>query len=312
MELSYLLMEQIVSMALMVIMGFTLVKVKVLRSEQSNVLSAVTIYLICPCMIVSAFQIEYSADKLRGLIVAFVAATVGQLVMILLGHLLRRPLKLSAVECASIIYSNGGNLIIPLVSSLLGKQFVFYTCAFIASQNVLIWTHGIWLMGGQNGGGWKKIVKNPNIIAIGIGIILFLARIPLPTILASTVDRVGASLGPICMFLIGMLTAGTDLKEVFRRGKNYLICALRLLVCPLIFILGVRISGITLGDETIKSVLLVTNLAISAPVAVVVTQVANLYGSFHDAKIASSINVMSVVFCIATMPAMTALFQLIC
>ncbi len=312
MELSYLLMKQILSMALMVLMGFTLVKKKILRSEQSNVLSAVTVYLACPCMIISAFQIEFSADKLYGLVVAFVAAITAQVVLILLGHLVKKPLGLSAVECGSMIYSNGGNLLIPLVSALLGKEFVFYTCAFIAAQNVLIWTHGVWLMGGSENGGWKKIVTNPNIVGIVVGLSLFVARIPLPSILATTVDNVGAIIGPVCMFLIGMLMADSDLKEVFRRGKNYLVCGARLLVCPALFILGVRISGITMGDETIKSVLLVTMLAVSAPVAVAVTQIANLYKSIEDAKIAGSINVMSVILCIVTMPVMTAFYQFLC
>ena len=53
-----------------------------------------------------------------------------------------------------------------------------------------------------------------------------------------------------------------------------------------------------------------TVLAASAPVAVSVAQMADLWGG--DAKKAGAINVMSVILCIATMPLIIALYQAIC
>ena len=43
MELSLLLMKQILSMALMILMGFTVVRAGILKTEQSSVLSALVI-----------------------------------------------------------------------------------------------------------------------------------------------------------------------------------------------------------------------------------------------------------------------------
>lgn len=55
MELSLLLMEQILSMAIMILMGFAIVRLGVVRSEDSGVLAAITLNVISPCVIINAF-----------------------------------------------------------------------------------------------------------------------------------------------------------------------------------------------------------------------------------------------------------------
>ena len=52
---------------------------------------------------------------------------------------------------------------------------------------------------------------------------------------------------------------------------------------------------------------MVVLLATSAPAAVMVTQLAQIHG--RDARYASVINVMSVIFCIVTMPLMVLLYE---
>ena len=54
--------------------------------------------------------------------------------------------------------------------------------------------------------------------------------------------------------------------------------------------------------------LMVVLLATAAPAAAMVTQLAQLYNK--DVKYASVINVMSVIFCIVTMPVMVMLYEM--
>ena len=51
-------------------------------------------------------------------------------------------MKLNEVEATSIYYSNSGNLIVPLVTFILGKEWVLYGCVFMSVQLVFLWTHG--------------------------------------------------------------------------------------------------------------------------------------------------------------------------
>ena len=67
---------------------------------------------------------------------------------------------------------------IPLVGAVLGEEWVFYTTAFILVQTVLMWTHGVKLIGQEKELNIRKILCNPNVIAMIIGIAAFCAGDP--------------------------------------------------------------------------------------------------------------------------------------
>ncbi|AKA67539.1 Auxin Efflux Carrier [Clostridium scatologenes] len=140
--ISLLLIKQITELFLVMFMGFILVKTHLLKAEESKTLSAVALYLIMPCVIINAFQIKYTESIRNGLILAFVAAVLIHIILLILVKILGRIFNLDAVEKASMIYSNAGNLIIPIVTSVLGKEWVIYSSAFISVQLFLLWTHG--------------------------------------------------------------------------------------------------------------------------------------------------------------------------
>ena len=123
MELSLLLMQQIIKLFIMIFMGYMIVKVGILKSEDSRVFSAMVLYLIVPCVIMNAFQVEYSPEKASGLFLAFVTSLLLMLVTLPAVNLLGRLLKLNEVERMSVYYSNAGNLIIPLVTFILGEEW---------------------------------------------------------------------------------------------------------------------------------------------------------------------------------------------
>ena len=117
MELSVLLLRKILSMALMMLMGFAVVKIGAVKKGQTGILSSLTLYIICPCMILSAFQLEWSSERAAGLLLAALAAVFLHVLYIALTAVLKKCAKLDRIEQASLIYSNGGNLIVPLVGA---------------------------------------------------------------------------------------------------------------------------------------------------------------------------------------------------
>ena len=85
-------------------------------------------------------------------------------------------------------------------------------------------------------------------------------------------------ISPASMMVIGMVIGDVDLKWVFHQKRPYLICLLRLIVFPLIAV--VAFAGL-----------------------------AQIYGK--DSRYASVINVMSVIFCIITMPVMVLSYEML-
>lgn len=304
----YILTKKILSLAIIMVMGALLVRFRVLRSEDSKVLSTMSLYLIMPCMILSAFQVDYTEDVKNGLLLVFFAAAVILAFLIFSGALLKKLLQLDAVEQTSFIYSNAGNLIIPLVTAMLGKEWVIYTSGLILVQIVMLFTHATRLLSRQKEIDVKKIFLNPNILAIIAGVLLFFTKIHLPGILGDTVDSVGGLIGPISMLVTGMIIGSMDLKQVFSYRRVWLITFLRLIAAPLCILLILRFSGIASMVKGGKDILLVTYLANTTPVANTITQLAQVHG--NDAEYASAISVVTTIGCMITIPVMVMLYQL--
>ena len=307
MELSILLAEQIIALFLMVILGFLLVKIHLLKVNDSDVLSKLVVFVFSPCVLIQSFtHTHFSISTLSGLLLAIFGAAIVHVIYIALSKLGERFLGLNNIEKASLIYSNAGNLIIPLVSATLGDEWVFYSCAYIIVSTFLFWSHGKSVICEETKIELKKVITNPNILAIILGLIFFLTGFRLPSILDSCTASLGNMIGPASMLVIGMVIAEMDLKRIFTNRRAYMVCFGRLVLYPLITILVFCFSGILTLHEQASHILLVTLLAASAPCAANVTQIAQIY--HKDAVYASSINVITVVFCMITMPIMTAIY----
>lgn len=309
MELSFLLMEQIFAMVLIMAVGFIFVRMKLLREEDGKALSTIILYAACPCTIIASFQMDYTPERGQGIFIGIIGAVIVHLVFIVLSNIAEKVFGLGKIEKSSLSATNAGYILLPLVSATLGSEYVFYCSAFIAVQTVFFWTYLFGDLRGEKDISVRKILLNPNIIAIILGFILFFGRFTLPVVLSSAVQNLGNATGALSMLVIGMAVGRADLKEIFAYRRAYFICFGRLIVYPAIIILLILISGICAGNPAARKVLMCTMLASAAPVAAAVTQCAELYGL--DAKGAGMINVMSVLLCIASMPFMLWLYQIL-
>lgn len=309
MHISLLLMEQIIQLFLMIFMGFVIVKARLLKSEDSRVLSVIVLYLIVPCVIINAFQVDYTKDTVQGLLIALAASVLTQIVLLIVISVFGKLIHLNEVEVASIYYSNSGNLIVPIVTFILGKKWVLYGCVFMSVQLVFLWTHCKKIISREASYDWKKIVLNINMISIVIGVILFFTRIHLPSDINSTLSAVGSMIGPASMIVTGMLFAGMNLKKIFTNKRVYFVSFLRLVIVPVIALILIKCSQLSTFSSNRNKLMLIVFLAIITPSASTVTQMCQVYG--NDSQYASAINVVTTLFAIVSMPAMVILFQMI-
>ena len=290
MNISILLMEQIIQLFLMIFMGYLIVKVGLVKDEDSKVLSKIILYLIIPCVIINAFQV-----------------VMIQVLLLIIISIAGKLLHLNEVEIASVYYSNSGNLIVPIVTFILGQDWVLYGCVFMSVQLIFLWTHCKKIISRESSYDWKKIVLNINMISIFIGVVLFFAKIHLPEIINNTLGSVGSMIGPASMIVTGMLFAGMNLKQIFADKRVYFVSFLRLIAVPLLALVMIKISHLAMFSADGNKIMLIVFLAIITPSASTITQMCQVYG--NDSRYASAINVMTTLFSIITMPLMVMLFE---
>lgn len=307
--IAQLLLHKILQLFIIMIIGFILVKVKVAKSEDSLLLTKLSLYLFMPSAIINAFNVEITDSVVRGIVLSFAAAFLIHIVLLIVDIILKKSLGATDVERASIIYSNSGNLIIPIVAYVLGDEWVIYSSAFIIVQLIFIWTHGVRLFSSEKPS-IKKILLNVNMIVIAIGFVMLFLRLRLPSFVGEITSSLGGMLGPVSMIIAGMLAASVDFRKMLGKKRLYLVLLARLILCPLIVMALLKLVVMSVNIDNVKTILLITYFATITPTAATIMQFSQLHGK--DAEYATAINAVTTVGCVATMPALIMLFQAIC
>jgi len=305
--MSLVLFRQIFVMFIMMGMGAALIYTKLLKPEDSRILSVLCIYIINPCVIINAFQIDFTPEVRSGFLYTLALYTVAIFALMLLSGVCAKLFGLDSVERASVMYSNTGNLVVPIVMAVFGSEWVIYASAGMSVQLVFMWTQGNHLMSGEKGIKWKKILTNINLIAVAFGLFLLATGLRLPALVTSALDQMSDMMGPANMIMIGMLLTGVRWKEVLTHPRTWLVAALRMLVMPVIMFLMMYVSRCyTLVPEG-RTLTYIAYMALITPVATSITQLAQLHR--NRPEYAGAVNALTTLMCIGTMPLMTELYM---
>lgn len=299
-----ILIRQILQMFLLAGIGFLLFRCGKITREGSRTIGNILIYVSLPAVIINGFLVERTAEHVSGLLWSAAASFVLLLMSVLVSHFVFRKDPIGAFASS---FSNPGFFGIPLVIAALGEGAVFYAAPFIALLNIGQWTYGVSRLNGQpvlQGLQPKKLIRAPFVIALLIGIALFVAQLPLPEIISGGLRTVAGLNTPLAMFTVGIYLAQTDLPGMLKRKSLGLISLVRLLVIPLIALLLLWILPESLHE--MRTVLLI---CAACPVGSNVAVYAQLYGK--DYPYAVETVVLSTVLSLASIPLVMYLSSLI-
>lgn len=304
-----LLLYKIAQLFAVMLIGFALVKAKVLKASDSKTFSKTALYVLMPSVLVNSFNVSMTPQIKMGLILAFAVAVGIHILLFIIDAIYKKLASASGSERASVIYSNAANLIIPIVGFVLGEEWVIYSCAFVAVQIIFIWTKGIRLFEQSGKSDYKKILLNPCILATLCGLFLMVTGLRLPEFITGIASSLGSMVGNVGMLIAGMLMADVSFKKIFAQKRVYMAVAMRMLICPLAVLCLLKIICALVNVENAHNILLISFLASMTPSASMVTQMAQVYGG--DEEMAVSINIVSTLICIVTMPVFVSLYQMI-
>lgn len=294
------IIQQILTMFLYMAAGYCLFRGKLVSKEGSVGFANTLIYLILPCAILQSFFTERTAEKESALGVSFLWGILVLGLAMAVSALLFRKRPIDNFGGA---FSNAGFMGIPLITSILGPECVFYVAGMIAFLNILQWFYGQPILSGRKEAlSVRIILKNPLVIALLLGLAAFLTGFRPPALAVRCIASVSAMNGPVAMIILGFYLAQTNLRSLFGKSSTYLVSAVRLLLIPLLTLL--LLALVPGGSADMKLALL---LAASAPIGANVAVYAQKLGK--DYVYAVETVCLSTLFSLVSLPAIIFLAE---
>lgn len=304
-----LLLQKIGQLFIAMVIGFLLVKLGLMQKEDAIPLSRLALYLLLPAAIINSFQVELTKEILGGFLFSCAAGVVLHLLFFGIDFAFARVAHATPAERASVFYSNAANLIIPIVSFVLGKEWVIYSLGFMIVQLFFIWSHGVGLFDRGGKFNFRKMLLNPTILAIAVGLSLMLSGIRLPTIVTDITASLGGALGYIGMLIAGITAAKIDFVSTVKNSRLYVTSIMRVVACPLAALVLIRLALLVVNVANAEKILLISFLATATPSAATVMQFAQLYDAERDYSVA--INIATTLISCITIPLFVTLYQAI-
>ena len=289
-----IVLKQTVTMFILMAAGAVFYRTKLISNACGKELSRLLITVIIPCVIVKSYAVEFSQEKLLGLGMAAAAALLSLAVAMAICHVVYG--KRRKIENFAVSFSNAGFVGIPLVSAVLGEEAVFYVSIYVALLNLLQQTYGVMVMT-ENPGYIRpgKVLKNPVLCALALGLILFLLPGKPPALVMDCVGYIAALNTPVAMIILGIYLAQTPFRDLFFNVGIYGASALRLLVIPLATVLALSLLPVS-GE-----IRMIELIAAATPVGSNVAVFAQLHGLDygHATKLVCNSTILSIL----TLPA---------
>ncbi len=205
-------------------------------------------YIITPCVIINSFFTqEFTRDSGMKLLIAVVCGFLLHFIAIVINTPLffKGERDENCVYKYGAIYGNVGYMTLPLTEALLGSEGVFYCSAVVMAFNVVCFTHGVFMMDKKGGFNAKKLILNPGVIAMIIGLPFFLFKLPLPELITKPVDFIANTQTPVAMLIFGTFLSHTHLKSLFEHKKIFLVALSKLIVLPAVMIVIYKLIGLS-------------------------------------------------------------------
>lgn len=297
-----ILLKQIAIMALLIAVGWVLRRKNFLSEQGTKELGAILLRIIIPCVIVKSYIVPYSRERLLELALSAGLALLGFIAAMLIAYAVYG--KRRRIENFAAAFCNAGFIGIPLAQAAIGEDGVFYVAASVALLNLFQWTYGVYIMTDRRDAiRAKTIATNPVVIAIVVGVVLFVGRIPVPEILTSTLGYIAGMNTPVAMILMGTYLARVSWRELLDR-RAYSCVLLRLVVIP-----AVVLVLFWLLPVSNTAVVMAVFLAAATPVGANICVFAQQYNSDYPFSVVTVC--LSTLLSVVTVPLLSTLAQVL-
>lgn len=231
---------QMLALLIMIGAGYFVTKKGMLDEHTNKQMSRLLVNLFNPLLILS------SAANSIGLISLDDMKTVGLIAIgmfvvfipigMVLTPLFEHDLEQRKIFQMMFVFSNLGFIGIPVVSSIIGTEYVVYVTEFILIYTVILYSYGVAVLSDRLSLSALKEMINPGTILSIAALIIIIFGIQLPDFIKTAATYFGNITSPMALLAIGFTLAQSNLKKIFCQPRLYLFSFVKLLVIPLLLL----------------------------------------------------------------------------
>lgn len=239
------LIRQLETFLVLILFGFLANKIHLLTDELHDKLNSILMRVVIPALLISTMAGGSGEENFRlllpmlagGVLLFGFLAAAGLLSAKLMGFLGDKR----DVQIAVMSFSSLGFFGIPLVSALLGGTGTAAFGIFSIVDNLTVWTIGLVLSRGESGKGsgmsfrqsFQKFIQ-PATIAVFIGLLLMVLRVPSDNLLMQSLSGIGNCSNPLAMLCIGASIARSDLRRLYLGWPSLSVVLVKMILSPLL------------------------------------------------------------------------------
>ena len=297
--------ETIIPIILMIILGYALKRIDVLKAEDAMALNKIVINIAMPSLIFLAmYKVDMSILSLIAPI-PFICLSVGAicgLLAYLFSKLKNYPEKTRWSVVSTSALFNSGFLGYPIVLGVFGGDGFVRAVFYDMGSTILFIMFGVLfsvIFAGRYLEILKRAVSFPPLWAIILGLLLNFLNVNIGLISSNTLTYLGGATIPLIMISLGLSLDFKGIKENINTALS--VSAIKLFIAPLIAFIIVTILGIGGLEKQ------VTVIEAGMPSAMLSLVLAITYDL--DIKIAAACIFLSTILSMATLPLLLILLS---
>lgn len=283
-----------------ILIGVFAYRTKMITNDNRPHFISLILNIFLPAMVFNSFK-NLTPDLLRAGFIVLIASFIIYSLTYILGYLFYRDFeekKRRILHYATLV-NNVGLAGQPLSAGMYGDIGTFYASIYLVPHRIFMWTVGLTVLSTEKTTNQKsaflKLVRNPSIIALVLGLVRGVFQIPLPDFINRSMGQLGAIVSPLAAILIGSIIATIELSSLFEKGVLR-FTFIRLIAIPGTVLAICKLIGL---DGPLVGVLMIMT---SMPAGTTTALLAQSYGL--DEQLASKAIFVSTIMAVITVPTM--------
>ncbi len=277
------ILQQMIVLFIIMGIGFVAAKRKIINGEARSRMSSIVVNIANPALILSCVTGDILEMNKMELVFTLVVSIVLFLALMIVAYIIPKVLnvdkEIRGVYSAMTIFTNVGFMGFPILKQVYGNEALLLASVFLIPFNILIYTYGIALMDSNKEVKVKfdiRKILNSGVISCIVTILIFITKLKLPYILATSINMISDLTAPLSMMIIGSSMISISIRKLTNDKKLILFVLIKQFVIPII--------GSVIAFKLLDNTLLcgIVMILLSTPIGAMTAMLAEQYGCNYE------------------------------